>query len=159
MEAAIKAIPLIDFEVTFGVEGSEGVHVGDILTIKLKITQVNLGEHEKSGFIHSNTFPYLKKSHWYLIMTDREEQEFYTFEKLHLKEKVFTKEIKDQMRKEGRMYFHFVLKNDSFKGFDKTHDIEVKIEKGVEIEMEAYHEEDLQAVKAPGLMQQMLDPT
>jgi hypothetical protein len=41
--------------------------------VRITITQTNLNEKEKSGFIHSNTFPFLKQNSWYLIFTDAEE--------------------------------------------------------------------------------------
>jgi len=48
-------------------------------------------------------FPFLKKSSWYLVFTDAEEINFLAMERLIIKERVFTKEIKDPMRKAGRL--------------------------------------------------------
>jgi hypothetical protein len=60
LEAAIKSFPLIDLKVEFYVDGEEDVSVGDILTLKFTITNLNLQEGDQTGFIHSNKFPLLK---------------------------------------------------------------------------------------------------
>lgn len=72
-EKAIASFPLIDVEMSFMVEGEKEVAVGDILTIKLIVKHLNLGETQSLGFVHSNKFPYLKQSSWYLVFTDKEE--------------------------------------------------------------------------------------
>lgn len=59
-EKAIKCFPVIDVAIEYFVEGEKEIAVGDILTIKLKITQKNLGENDTLGFVHSNKFPFLK---------------------------------------------------------------------------------------------------
>jgi hypothetical protein len=41
-------------KVEFFVEGEKEIAVGDILTIKVTINNLNLTEKEESGFIHSN---------------------------------------------------------------------------------------------------------
>lgn len=92
-------------------------------------------------------------------MTDRDEVEFYHFEKIHLGQRVFVKEIKDQMRMPGKFVTKFILKNDSFRGFDKSHLVEVKVEKELERKPFEYHKEDIDAMKQPGLMQSVMDPT
>lgn len=60
VEKAIDALPLVDVEIKWGVEGENEIAVGDILTISLRVTHANLQEKENLGFIHSNRFPYLK---------------------------------------------------------------------------------------------------
>jgi len=52
------------------VEGEEEIVVGDILTCKLTVTYFNLEKGEKSGYVHSQHYPYLKRDNWYLIITD-----------------------------------------------------------------------------------------
>jgi hypothetical protein len=69
-EKSINSFPVIDVEIEYFVEGEKEIAVGDILTIKLKITHKNLGESDTLGFVHSNKFPYLKQSSWFLVFTD-----------------------------------------------------------------------------------------
>jgi hypothetical protein len=66
--------------------------------VRITITQTNLNEKEKSGFIHSNTFPFLKQNSWYLIFTDAEENDFNAMKKLYIKEKFYVEEIKDMIK-------------------------------------------------------------
>jgi hypothetical protein len=109
----------MDVEIKWEVEGEKEIVVGDILTISLRLTQRNLGEKQSLGFVHSNRFPYLKQSSWYLIFTDQEEINFLAMEKLIIKEKVFVKEIKERLGRPGLMQFFMILRNDSYRGFDK----------------------------------------
>jgi hypothetical protein len=83
------------------VEGEKEVAVGDILTIKIVITQNNLKEKEELGFVHSNRFPFLKQSSWYLVFTDEEEMNFFAMEKLTVRERVHTKIIQERMTHPG----------------------------------------------------------
>lgn len=69
-EKAIRSFPVIDVSIEYFVEGEKEIAVGDILTIKLKVTHKNLGEKDTLGFVHSNKFPFLKQSSWYLVFTD-----------------------------------------------------------------------------------------
>jgi hypothetical protein len=70
-EKSITSFPVINVEVSHLVEGETDIAVGDILTIRLVITHANLtGEEQTLGFVHSNKFPFLKKSSWYLVFTD-----------------------------------------------------------------------------------------
>lgn len=119
VEKAVASFPLVDVDIKFFVEGEEEIAVGDILTIKLTITHKNLGDNDTLGFIHSNKFPYLKQSSWYLVFTDAEEINFLAMEKLPIKEKVHVKEIKERLGRPGIMQFFMILRNDSYRGFDK----------------------------------------
>jgi hypothetical protein len=69
-EKVIKSFPVIEVDVKYEVEGEKEIAVGDLLTIKIIVTHLNLSEKQSLGFVHSNKFPYLKKSSWYLVFTD-----------------------------------------------------------------------------------------
>jgi hypothetical protein len=119
VEAAVKNFPLIDLKVEAFVEGEKDIAVGDLLTIKITVTQENLKDGEEAGFVHSNKYPFLKRSSWYLIFADATETDFLAMEKLTIKEKVYVKEMKDPLRVPGKLTMNIILKNDSYKGFDK----------------------------------------
>ncbi len=51
---------MIDVKIEHFVEGEKEIAVGDILTIRITITQLNVKEGGYSGFVHSNKFPFLK---------------------------------------------------------------------------------------------------
>jgi hypothetical protein len=60
VEKAIEVFPLIDVKIEHFVDGEKEVAVGDILTIRITITQLNIKEGEQCGYVHSNKFPFLK---------------------------------------------------------------------------------------------------
>lgn len=49
-----------------------------------------------------------------------------------------------------------ILKNDSYRGFDKKISLKINVLKEAVREEPTYDEEDIQAAKAPSLMQQMM---
>lgn len=100
-EKVIPCFPVIDCELTIFVDGEKEIAVGDIVTIKLQITHTNLKDNESLGYVHSNKFPFLKHSTWYLVFTDEQENEIKGMEKLIIKEKVHIKEIKERMTQPG----------------------------------------------------------
>ena len=53
------------------------------------------------------------------MFTDLDQNNFFALEKLNVKEKVFVKEVKERMTVAGRLMLNVLLKNDSYKGFDK----------------------------------------
>lgn len=156
-EKSIPCFPLIDVNIQYFVEGETEIAVGDILTIKLTITHKNLGEKETLGFVHSNKFPYLKQSSWYLVFTDAEEINFLAMEKIAIKEQVFVKEIKERLGRPGMMQFFMILRNDSYRGFDKRIAVQIPVKAEVKRAPVEYDEEDIQAAKAPSMMQQMME--
>ena len=57
----------------------------------------------------------------------------------------------------GRIMLNVILKNDSYKGFDKQIKIDFQVLKEVARAAVEYDEEDLNAQKEPTLMQSMMD--
>lgn len=156
-EKALEAFPLIDINVSYAVEGEQEVAVGDFLTIKLVVTHVKMQDKQSLGFVHSNKFPYLKRSSWYMVFTDPEENDMLAMDKLVITEKVHTKEIKERMQKPGVINLTILLRNDSYRGFDKRIDLRIPVLAEVKRAPVEYDEEDIQAQKAPSLMQQMME--
>lgn len=78
-------------------------------------------------------------------------------DKLPIREKVHTKEIKERMQRAGTVELTLLLKNDSYRGFDKRVDIKIPVLKEAVRAPVEYDEEDIQAMKAPSLMQQMME--
>jgi hypothetical protein len=92
-----------------------------------------------------------------LVFTDHEENDFFAMEKLVIKDRVFSKEIKERLQKPGKLEFCMILRNDSYRGFDKKILLNIDVLKDVKRETVEYNDEDLQAAKAPSLMQQMME--
>jgi hypothetical protein len=156
-EKALSCFPLIEIDIQYFVEGEKEIAVGDILTIKLTITQTFLKEKETLGFVHSNKFPFLKQSSWYMVFTDVEENDFIAIEKLVMKERTFVKTIKERLARPGKMMFNMILRNDSYRGFDRKVTVVINVLAHVDRPPVEYDEEDIQAQKAPSMMQSMME--
>ena len=142
-EKVIRCFPAIEVKIDYYVEGEKEIAVGDILTIKLTITHKTLKEGETLGFVHSNQFPFLKQSSWFLVFTDAEENDFLAMEKLFIKEQVFVKEIKERLSRPGKMSFFMILRNDSYRGFDKKLAVYIDVLQNVVRAPVEYDDEDL----------------
>ena len=118
---------------------------------------MNVPEGQQAGFVHSNKYPYLKQNQWYMVFTDAEVINFFNMEKLSIKERVFTKEIKERMQMPGRTQLNIILKNDSYKGFDKLIRVEFTVLKEVQRAQLEYNDEDIQAMKQPNLLQSVME--
>jgi hypothetical protein len=93
--------------------------VGDILTCKLRVDFLKLKDGERSGYVHSKTYPYLKKDNWFLVITDEQFQGLAAVEKLEVTGNFFEKEFKERIQRPGKISFTAILTNDSYKGLDQ----------------------------------------
>lgn len=118
-ELCIDALPLVKLTMTAFVQGEDEVVVGDILTCKLKVEFLKLKEGERSGYVHSKSYPYLKKDNWFLVITDEQFQGLAAVEKLEVTGNTFEKEFKERIQRPGKISFTAILTNDSFKGLDQ----------------------------------------
>ena len=78
-------------------------------------------------------------------------------EKLFIKEQVFVKEIKERLSRPGKMQFFMILRNDSYRGFDKKLAVQIDVLQTANRPPVEYDDEDLQAAKAPSMMQAMME--
>lgn len=82
------------------------------------------------------------------MITDREEIDFFYMEPLNLKKKVEVIERKDRIMNPGKMSLKVLLKNDSYKGFDKVFFMDLNVLKEApNRKMPTYSEEDISASK------------
>jgi len=154
----LDSMPVIDLKLTAFVEGEQEVAVNDILTCKLEINFKNLVKGEKSGFVHSNYYPYLKRDNWFLIITDKTLTNLATVEKLTIQDNYFVKEFKERVSKPGMVSFIALLINDSYRGLDQMTEVstEVVAEAKNRVQFE-YSKEDIKAIKQANMLQAALD--
>ena len=96
-EKCIEMLPLVKLSMSAFVEGEDEIVVGDILTCKLRVDYYNLDKGQKSGYVHSKQYPYLKRDNWYLIITDETFTGLAAIEKLQVTENFFEKEFKERI--------------------------------------------------------------
>ena len=140
------------------VEGEDEIVVGDILTCKLRVDYHNLDKGQRSGYVHSKHYPYLKKDNWFLIITDESFTGLAAVEKLQVSENFFEKEFKERIQRPGKISFTAILTNDSYKGLDQFSKVEVQVQtEAVNRKKIDYAKEDIKAIKEPTLLQSALE--
>lgn len=117
-EYAIEALPIVKLTMEAAVENEDEIVVGDILTCKLKVEYLNLKKGEKSGYVCSKYYPYLKRDSWYLIITDDSFVNLAAVEKINVTDNIFEKTFQERIQRPGPISFTAVLSNDSFNGLD-----------------------------------------
>ncbi len=65
---------------------------------------------------------------------------------------MFVKEVKERMTVAGRLMLNVLLKNDSYKGFDKQVKVDFPVVQVAQRPNVEYDEEDILAAKEPSLM-------
>lgn len=116
----INTLPLVKVTMEAGVRGENSACVGDILNCKLKVEFLNLEKGEQSGYVHSRTYPYLRRDCWYLIITEQTMTGIAAVEKLPIEENVFEKEFQEKITRTGPIEFTCIIANDSYKGLDQV---------------------------------------
>jgi hypothetical protein len=109
------------------VEGEDETVVGDILTCKLRVDYLKLKKGERSGYVHSKHYPYLKKDNWFLIITDDTFTGLAAIEKLEIKDSFYEKEFKERIQRPGKISFTAILTNDSYKGLDQVSKVDIEV--------------------------------
>lgn len=153
-EKCISMLPLVKLSMSAFVEGEEEIVVGDILTCKLRVDYYNLDKGQKSGYVHSKHYPYLKRDNWYLIITDETFTGLAAIEKLTVTDNFFEKEFKERIQRPGKIAFTAVLTNDSYKGLDQFSKVEVNVvPTAANRTVYQYAKEDIKAIKEPNFVQ------
>ena len=157
-EKCISALPLVKLSMTAFVEGEDEIVVGDILTCRLEVKYCNLERGQKSGYVHSKSYPYLKRDNWFIIITDETFTGLAAVEKVISTEEVFVKEFRERIQRPGKIAFTAILANDSYKGLDQFSKVEVDVIAQAKNRVEYnYSKEDIKAIKEPTLLQSALE--
>jgi hypothetical protein len=117
-EKCIDALPLVKLTMTAEVEGEDEIVVGDILTCKLRAEFRDMPKGQKTGYVHSKNYPFLKRDNWFLIITDENFISLAAIEKFTSSDHFFEKEFKERIGRPGKISFTAILANDSYKGLD-----------------------------------------
>jgi hypothetical protein len=89
------------------------------MTCKLKVEFINLEEGQQSGYVHSKTYPYLRKESWYMIITESSMTGLAFVEKVPIQKRIYEKEFMEKVSNSGKIEFVVILANDSYKGLDQ----------------------------------------
>jgi len=153
-------MPLITVDSKIEVEGESTVTASDIISFKMNIKYDLLPEKCGPGYIHSQNYPFLKRSNWYIVIVDEQTKEnVIQIDRLTTQgdSNVIKFEMKQRFGRAGKFQFHCFVMNDSFVGFDKDFSLEVDVLRDDPNRViEEYSKEDLDAVKGPTMIQQMM---
>jgi len=140
------------------VEGEDEIVVNDILTCKLRIDYLNLNKGEKTGYVHSKHYPFMKRDNWFLIITDESMTNLAAVEKISVTDNFFEKEFKERVSRPGPISFTAILMNDSYRGLDQIQKVEVQVVAEAKNRKEIeYLKEDIKAIKQANMLQTALD--
>jgi hypothetical protein len=124
----------------------------------LRVDFKNLTKGQKSGYVHSKNYPYLKRDSWYFMITDTTLTGLGAIEKLHITEDHYEKEFKERVSRPGQITFIAVLMNDSYKGLDTKAVVAVQVvEEAKNRKTISYLKEDIRAIKEANMLQSALD--
>lgn len=126
-ELFIETLPLVKLTMTAEVEGEDEICVGDVLTCKLRVDYLNLAPGEKSGYVASKHYPFLKRDSWHLIITDEQLLGLAAVEKINVTDNFYEKEFKERIQRPGKIAFTAILTNDSYRGLDQFRKVEVNV--------------------------------
>ena len=95
LEKAAEVFPHFDATVDGyvkeeGKEKSYVVHSGDVMTIDIEIEILGQKKEEERGYIHSNTYPFMKKDNFIVIITNHDGSRIFNFERVYFKTKKHT---------------------------------------------------------------------
>jgi len=149
IEKVVEALPLVKLTMVAGVTGEEEACVGDVLTCKMTVEFLNLEKGQKTGFVHSKEYPFLRRDNWFLIITDEQMLGLAAVEKIPLTESIYEKEFKERIQRPGKISFTCVLVNDSYRGLDQVQKVEVTVlEEPTNRETFEYSKYDLKEIRA-----------
>lgn len=147
-EKCIDSLPLVKLTMTAFVDGEDEIVVGDILTCKMRVDYYNIKKGQKSGYVHSKNYPYLKKDNWFLIITDDSFTNLAAVEKLEIRDNFYEKEFKERISRPGKISFTAILTSDSYKGLDQFSKVEVDVVSVAKNRViKEYAKEDIKAIK------------
>lgn len=93
----IYGLPIAKLTCTAEVLGSIDVAIDDLLTIKINVDFPNLEKQKTTGYICSNSYKYLRKDGWYLIVTDKGFNGVAMVKKIDIEKETFEFKIEEKL--------------------------------------------------------------
>eukprot|EP01022_Parablepharisma_sp_SALTPOND_P033066 TRINITY_DN88126_c2_g1_i1.p1 TRINITY_DN88126_c2_g1~~TRINITY_DN88126_c2_g1_i1.p1 ORF type:complete len:847 (-),score=111.14 TRINITY_DN88126_c2_g1_i1:1552-4092(-) len=144
IESTIATLPKVTLKVSCGVEGSEGIYVGDILSIKIQLDisrSVNDTDSESTEdapfSAHSNYYPHSKQEIIWLVVSNNKNPSQYNCVKINRKATSVNKKVSSFISKvyifafsnvaQQPGYFSYTVRAifDCYKGLDCTETISI----------------------------------
>jgi hypothetical protein len=68
-------MPLVSVHQKVTVEGEKTITAADIISFEISVKYDGLPDDQGPGYIHSQAYPFVKKSNWYFVITDAKTKE------------------------------------------------------------------------------------
>jgi len=146
----------VDYQVYVDDDDDDKVYEGDLLTIEVCLTRVNLKEGEKAGLVHAPRFPFPKLESWW-ILCGTKEGKVISIKKVSDADRVVKHKIKLLAPKQGEYEFDLFVKSNGYIGLDQKHTIKVKTLDPSSLPKYKIHPDDAQLDDEPTLFEEMLN--
>ena len=117
-QVVLDALPIVKLKMDAFVDGDEECCIGDVLTVKLRVDFTSLEPGQMSGYVHSKSYPFLRRDSWYLLITDSGFNGIAACEKLPIEQNFYEKTLTERLARPGPIAFMALLINDSYRGLD-----------------------------------------
>jgi len=96
-------MPLVSVESKVETEGEKTITASDIISFTISVKYDNLPATQTPGYIHSEQYPFIKRSNWYFVIVDaRTKENVIQIERLQAKGNVCKFEMKQRFGQAGK---------------------------------------------------------
>eukprot|EP00927_Polykrikos_kofoidii_P077093 TRINITY_DN74080_c0_g1_i1.p1 TRINITY_DN74080_c0_g1~~TRINITY_DN74080_c0_g1_i1.p1 ORF type:complete len:976 (-),score=178.05 TRINITY_DN74080_c0_g1_i1:254-3181(-) len=114
----IRNAPQIELSCNVYVDDEDLIVEGDVATLDITLTRLNLNEAEAAGYVHAPLFPVPKFEEWWLLLYDDRERRLVTVEVLLGRGRTEKSRIRFQLPSKGQYQWSVHAMCDSFEGLD-----------------------------------------
>ncbi len=161
IDKVLSILPNMEMSVKAYVEDEDSIYGGDIVTIEVTLTRLNVPEGENASPVYAPYFPSIKEESWWVIVTNPREPNLIAqpncIKKItDLGRTVVLTSIKVVVPKEAGTYTYNVLaKSADYVGLDVQETVSMVVKPESEAPKFVPHEEDVALDKEPTLYQQI----
>jgi len=151
-------LPRLEVTTEVLVEDETEIAEGDLVTIKVTMTRVNLPEGVNAGPVHAPFFPASRREGWWVILAHGQKI-IIAMERVENKERTFVHELKvfgpGMPLEAGHYKFDLSVKSDCYVGLDVAQKVEFDVIKASELPEYVPHKDDLELDNEPTLFESL----
>lgn len=153
-----KLLPRVEVSTEVGVEDESEIAEGDLVTVKVSVTRVNLPEGASAGAVHAPYFPATRREGWWVILAHGQKV-IIAMERVENDARTFTHELKvfgpGMPLEAGHYKFDLYVKSDCYVGLDVAQKVEFDVIKASELPEYVPHKDDLELDNEPTLFESL----
>lgn len=153
-------VPLMTMAVSVRVSDEKDIVEGDVVTVTVKMTRLNLKEGETAGSIHAPLFPKDKHEEWWIFLIEKYTGTFVSFVRSKNDEREFEERMQFQITKRGKQVYYVSAMCDSYGGLDISTEFVIQVLSEDQADRNIIvHPDDEALDNQPTLFHQMLGAT